>query len=240
MKVAPLISKTEPGLDRFLGLGGADLIAAVHNEFGARFCVVSSFGTESAALLHLTATVDQSIPVIFLNTGKLFGETIRYQKTLVEHLGLENARSVLPDQPTVALTDPKGVLWAENANQCCFIRKVQSLNRALDGFEAWATGRKAYQGGLRKSLQPVEADEAGFKINPLAQWSAEDVQNYFEQHNLPRHPLEADGYASIGCMPCTTRTAPNESAREGRWRNQEKTECGIHLPRAAGVDGEAA
>ena len=214
----------------FTGLEGHDLIAAMVAEFGDRFTIVSSFGTESAVLLHLAAQVSRDIPVIFIDTGKLFSETLRYRRTLVERLGLTNVQSISPDPAAIATQDPRGVLWAENANQCCFIRKVQPLAKALRDYTAWATGRKAYQGGARSSLPTIETEGSRIKVNPLAAWSEKQVQTYLDTHDLPRHPLEADGYASVGCMPCTTPLKLNENVRAGRWRDQDKTECGIHLP----------
>ena len=216
--------------ERFAGLEGSDLIAAMIDAFDDQFAVVSSFGTESAVLLHLTSQISKDVPIIFLNTGKLFGETLKYQQTLVAHLGLTQIHSVEPDSQDVAQYDPKGILWASHGGQCCFIRKVQPFTKALRGYTAWATGRKSYQGGARDSLPLVEADGARLKVNPLANWTEQRVQSYFEDHGLPRHPLVKDGYTSVGCMPCTTPTLENEDSRDGRWRNQDKTECGIHVP----------
>lgn len=216
--------------DRLAGLDGADLIAAMVSDFGDQFVIVSSFGTESAVLLHLAAQISTDIPVIFLNTGKLFGETLRYQRTLIERLGLTHVQSIEPDSATISDQDPNGTLWAENADQCCLIRKVQPLAKALRNYTAWATGRKSYQRGARSVLETVEADGSRIKVNPLAKWTAAQIQAYFEDHDLPRHPLQTDGYDSVGCMPCTTPTESHEVSRDGRWREQDKTECGIHLP----------
>ena len=222
------ISQLEPLDERFAGLEGADLIAAMAETFGERFAVVSSFGTESAVLLHLTAQVNKNVPVIFLNTGKLFGETLRYQRHLVTELGLTQVQAVEPDASDIAQYDPKGMLWAENGSQCCFIRKVQPFAVALKDYAAWATGRKAYQGGRRSALPLVEQDGPRIKVNPLAHWTKSDAQTYLETTGLPTHPLMQDGYTSVGCQPCTTPTQRHENSRDGRWRNQEKTECGIH------------
>ncbi len=216
--------------DRFLGLEGGDLVAAMIDAFGDQFAVVSSFGTESAVLLHLTAQVSKDVPIIFLNTGKLFGETLKYQRTLVARLGLNRVHTVEPDADDVAQFDPKGVLWATHGNQCCFIRKAQPFAKALKGYTAWATGRKSYQGGARGSLSLVETDGPRIKVNPLANWTEQQVQTYLEDHRLPRHPLVKDGYTSVGCMSCTAPTLRHENARDGRWRDQDKSECGIHTP----------
>jgi phosphoadenosine phosphosulfate reductase len=207
------------------------LRAMIVKVFPGRVALTSSFGAEAAVLLHLVAEIDPQTPVIFLNTGKLFGETLRYRDALIERLGLMDVRTVAPDPKRVADLDADGVLWYGNPDMCCYIRKVEPLQKALDGFVATISGRKGFHGGDRVGLAKVEADEDGrFKINPLADWDKSDVDRYFVDHDLPRHPLEADGFLSIGCMPCTDRAAPGEDVRAGRWRGREKTECGIHLP----------
>ncbi|TVR99788.1 MAG: phosphoadenylyl-sulfate reductase [Rhodospirillales bacterium] len=208
------------------------LAAMIGQVFTGRIALTSSFGAEAAVLLHLVARVDPATPVIFLNTGKLFGETLRYRDTLVGRLGLTDLRSLTPDAKRIDDLDADGVLWYGNPDMCCYIRKVEPLERALDGFIATITGRKGFHGGDRSDLPRVEAaDDGRFKVNPLARWRKEDVESYFAAHDLPRHPLEADGFLSIGCMPCTDRVAPGEDIRAGRWRGREKSECGIHLPK---------
>jgi phosphoadenosine phosphosulfate reductase len=202
---------------------------AIQEEFRGRVALVSSFGAESAVLLDLVARADRSTPVIFLDTGKLFGETLRYRDKLVERLGLTEVRVIRPDEAALQAEDPDGVLWLKRPDRCCFVRKVEPLRRALEGFDAWITGRKRFQGGLRGDMPLFEADAGRIKINPLAGWTKADLDDYFARYDLPRHPLEADGFLSIGCMPCTDRVAPDEDARAGRWRGTDKTECGIHL-----------
>ncbi len=216
---------------------GADtrrlLAAMIGEEFPGRIALVSSFGAEAAVLLHMVSEIDPATPVVFVNSGKLFGETLRYRDLLVERLGLTDVRTVSPEPERVEQVDPDGVLWYGNPNMCCYIRKVEPLRRALEGFDAWITGRKGFQGGEREGLPVVEAgDDGRIKVNPLAGWEKEALDAYFADHDLPRHPLEADGFLSIGCMPCTDRVAPGEHARAGRWRGKSKSECGIHLPRA--------
>jgi phosphoadenosine phosphosulfate reductase len=222
-------------------LAALDTAAAVAHVLGGplkgRVALVSSFGAEAAVLLHLVATADAATPVIFVNTGKLFGETLRYRDRLVALLGLTDVRSVRPDPARLAEADPKGVLWAREKDLCCRIRKVEPLAWALDGFEAWISGRKRFQAASRTAIPLVEADGDKLKINPLAAWTATDLAAYAARHELPAHPLVADGYPSIGCMPCTDRVAPGEDARAGRWRGAAKTECGIHLGLAGGAAG---
>jgi phosphoadenosine phosphosulfate reductase len=205
--------------------------AMTEEEFApGKIALVSSFGTESAVLLHMVARIRPDLPVIFLDTGKLFGETQRYRDDLVSLLGLTDVRSVTPAPEALATHDPKGVLWSQDANACCYWRKTEPLNRALSGFEAWFTGRKAFQAATRAQLPVLELVEDKFKINPLVRWSKTEIDAYFAAYDLPRHPLEADGFLSIGCMPCTSPVAPGENARAGRWRGNDKVECGIHLP----------
>jgi phosphoadenosine phosphosulfate reductase len=201
----------------------------VRDEFAGRIALVSSFGAESAVLLHLIAEIDPAIPIIFLDTGKLFGETLRYRDQLTKRLGLKDLRSIAPDPAALAAEDEAGALWLKQPDRCCFLRKVEPLRRALEGFDAWLTGRKRFQGGLRDRLPKFEAADGKIKVNPLADWTKDDLDRYFEAHELPRHPLEADGFLSIGCMPCTDRVSPGEDGRAGRWRGIDKTECGIHL-----------
>ena len=212
------------------------LAAMLCDEYRGRLALVSSFGAESAVLLHMVSEIDPATPIIFLDTGKLFGETRRYRDELVDRLGLTGIRTVQPDPERERQLDPKGVLWANSADSCCFLRKVEPLSLALVGFDGWITGRKAYQGGERRDLRVFEAAAGRIKVNPLARWRKSDIEDYFIRHGLPRHPLEQDGYLSIGCMPCTDRVKDGEDDRAGRWRGREKSECGIHflLPRSSG------
>ena len=201
--------------------------------FPKRIALVSSFGTESAVLLHLVSGIDKATPVIFLDTGKLFPETLQYRDALVARLGLQDVRSVRPNERALALADPAGTLWETDPDVCCWQRKVEPLDEALAGFPAWITGRKRYQGGLRAVLPLIEHEGARVKVNALASWSAEQLRGYLDEHGLPRHPLEAQGYRAIGCAPCTRPTAPGQDPREGRWAGRGKTECGIHLTDAS-------
>jgi phosphoadenosine phosphosulfate reductase len=198
-----------------------------------RLAAVSSFGTESAALLKVMADVDPAIPVVFLDTGWLFPETLAYRDVLIEKLGLRDVRSIKPAEETVSREDPEGDLWYSNPDACCRIRKVEPLARALKPFSAWINGRKRFQGGLRADIPVVGADGARLKFNPFANVSREEIETIFKSAELPPHPLVASGFLSVGCMPCSSRTAPNEDARAGRWRGRGKTECGIHTMSAS-------
>jgi len=193
-----------------------------------RLALVSSFGTESAALLKVTADVDPTIPVIFLDTGWLFEETLAYRDVLIEKLGLRDVRSIKPAEETLRREDPDKELWFSDPDACCRIRKVEPLKRALAPFDGWISGRKRFQGGLRATLNVVEADGVRLKFNPFANLAPADIEAIFAEAKLPPHPLVASGFRSVGCMPCTSRTEPGEDARDGRWRGRSKTECGIH------------
>lgn len=211
----------------------------VEREFKGRIALLSSFGAEAALLLHMVARVDAGIPVIFLDTGKLFGETLRYRDALVARLGLRDLRIVAPDPGEVARRDPHGTLWRANPDACCRLRKVEPLERALQAFAATISGRKRYHAGARGALRTVEAVGDRIQISPLAYFTRERIQREFAARGLPPHPLEAEGFLSIGCMPCTDRVAPGEDRRAGRWRGLDKDECGIHLPPLRNVGGAA-
>jgi phosphoadenosine phosphosulfate reductase len=195
--------------------------------------LVSSFGTESAALLKVMADVDRAIPVVFLDTGWLFEETLAYRDTLIAALGLTDVRSIKPLEETLSREDPERELWFSDPDACCRIRKVEPLARALKPFSAWINGRKRFQGGARAEIPVVEDDGAKLKFNPFANVSREEIEAIYKIAKLPPHPLLASGYLSVGCMPCSSRTAPGEDARAGRWRGQAKRECGIHTTKTS-------
>jgi phosphoadenosine phosphosulfate reductase len=217
-------------LDRALRAASpAEIIEAALKTVGRdKLALVSSFGTESAALLKVMADVDPAIPVVFLNTGWLFEETLAYRDTLIAKLGLRDVRSIKPLEETLTREDPDRELWFSDPDACCRIRKVEPLARALAPFSAWINGRKRFQGGLRAELAVVEDDGAKLKFNPFANVAREEIEAIYRRADLPQHPLVASGYLSVGCMPCSSRTAPGEDPRAGRWRGQAKTECGIH------------
>jgi phosphoadenosine phosphosulfate reductase len=211
------------------------VLRAALSLYKGGIALVSSFGAESAALLHMVAEIDRATPVIFLDTGRLFSQTLLYRNELARRLGLTDLRTASPRQVLVQQEDPDRLLAYSNPDMCCWIRKVDPLDTALEPFSAWITGRKRHQASTRAALLPFEADAGRIKVNPLADWTTKDVADYLERHDLPPHPLVADGYPSIGCMPCTSRVAEGEDARAGRWRGKSKVECGIHVsPEKAG------
>jgi len=191
--------------------------------------MVSSFGAESVVLLHLISQADPDTPVLFLETGMLFPETLTYQRAVAETLGLTNVRIIRPDSADLFLHDPDGDLHLRDADTCCALRKTKPLELALQPFDGWITGRKRHQTGDRAAMEVFEVDAGKLKINPLANWTPQDIADHMTAHDLPRHPLVAQGFASVGCAPCTTKVAPGEDPRAGRWRGRVKTECGIHF-----------
>jgi phosphoadenosine phosphosulfate reductase len=215
-------------------LNAQELLRLAIESFSGKIAVISSFAAESVVLLHQVAQIDPTTPVLFLNTHKLFGETMRYRDRLQETLGLTDIRSVGPHPEDRRAQDPQGTLWSRDPDACCHFRKVVPLRRALVGFDAIVTGRKRFQTAERATMHKVEPVEGRVRFNPLVDWSLPELIAYMDEHRLPKHPLINDGYPSIGCIPCTRRVAADEGYRDGRWAGSDKVECGIH----SGVDGE--
>lgn len=215
------------------GAWGPEVLQVIRDEYPGQVALVSSFGAEAAVLLHMVAQVDPDLPVLLVDTLMLFQETLDYQKTLSAHLGLRNVQHIRPNPVDLARVDPNGTLHQRDQDSCCDVRKVLPLERALEPYSVLISGRKRYQAATRAKLEVFEADGERLKVNPLAGWSASDLSTYMDVNELPRHPLVAQGYPSIGCAPCTTKVAPGEDPRAGRWRGTDKVECGIHF----GADG---
>ncbi len=203
--------------------------AARQREFGDKICYVSSFGAESAVMLALIADVDPDFPVLFIDTGMHFFQTLQYRDDLAAFLGLTNIQTINPDEEERIIEDPRNDLWKTDPDVCCEIRKVRPLEPALKGYDAWITGRKRFHGAERMRLPVFEHADGRFKVNPLASWTHEDVDLFFRVRNLPAHPLVAEGYPSLGCWPCTAPASDPSDLRSGRWAGQEKTECGLHV-----------
>jgi phosphoadenosine phosphosulfate reductase len=197
------------------------LSTAMREVFPGRIAIVSSFGAEAAVLLHMVAVVDPATPVLFVDTGRHFPETLDYRDRLAARLGLTGLRSIGPRAEDVARLDADRSRATWDPDGCCAFRKVAPLQDALAGFDAWISGRKRFQSGTRADLAVVEVDGHHVKVNPLASWSAADVADYAARHELPPHPLVAEGYLSIGCAPCTSVVASGEDSRAGRWRGFE-------------------
>jgi len=218
----------------FRGTETSEMLETVLKErMVGDIAIVSSFGAESAVLLHLVSRVDANVPVLFLDTGKHFPETLDYRDLLVKQLGLTNLINLVPDADELAKKDENGLRWSYDPDGCCEIRKVKPLEKALLGYDASFSGRKAFQASTRATLPRFEVDttdaQGRLKVNPLIDWSPERIAAYIAEHDLPAHPLVSQGYPSIGCMPCTSKVAEGEDPRSGRWRGWNKTECGIHV-----------
>jgi len=223
----PVTDATVSGLAR--DAAPQDVLRDALGRFSGRIALVSSFGAESAVLLHMISRIDPATPVLFLDTGQLFAQTLDYRRTLARQLGLTDVRDLRPAFADLSVTDPRGDRWKTDTDACCHIRKVVPLDGALAEFDAWITGRKRFHGGDRLRLAVEEHTATHVKFNPLANWTRADLDAYAAQNALPPHPLVAFGYASVGCWPCTQPVAADEDVRAGRWVGQDKTECGIHL-----------
>ena len=208
--------------------GGRILRDAMRTVLPGRVAAVSSFGTESVVLLSMIAEIDPSVPVLFLDTGKHFPETLAYRDELALRLGLGDVRDVVPAAPALADRDPSGELWHFDPDACCALRKVEPLDRTLAGFDGWISGRKRHQAATRRALPVVEFDGRHIKLNPLADWDPARIRNEMARRRLPAHPLVERGYPSIGCSVCTRATGVFEHERSGRWAGLAKNECGIH------------
>jgi phosphoadenosine phosphosulfate reductase len=241
METAKIVA-TQPPQDKLRALGivalngmfdendARSVIQQANELLDGDLAIVSSFGADSSVLLHFVSQVDPNIPVLFLETGKHFPETLDYVETLKQQLGLTNVIALAPSAGDLERFDPKGQLWETDPDSCCHIRKTEPLNDALAGYAGWVTGRKRFQTSDRGVLPHFElTSDSRIKINPLAYWRNEDVEAYRLEHNLPEHPLYRAGYKSIGCAPCTSAVAEGEDPRSGRWRGLNKTECGIHF-----------
>ena len=215
--------------ERFAANSQAFLRLAIQDLYPGRIALVSSFGADAAVLLHMVSQIDRATPVIFVDTGHLFPETLAYRDELVDLLGLTKVEAVQPLPEDLTELDPEAFLWSTDTDACCDIRKVRPLARAVEGYDAWITGRKRFQASTRAGLPLFEAEGERVKINPLAGWDASRLLQYLDMHGLPRHRLVAKGYPSIGCIPCTSPVKPGEDIRAGRWRGRGKTECGIHV-----------
>ncbi|ARE42299.1 Phosphoadenylyl-sulfate reductase (plasmid) [Rhodovulum sp. P5] len=215
----------------YAGREATEIVAhAATGLFGGRSALVSSFGAESVVLLHMWAVADPEAPVLFVDTEMLFAETLAYQQEIAARLGLSNIVRITPDPADLAAEDPDGALHRADHDACCGLRKVRPLARALTGWDVLVSGRKRYQSDTRAGLDLFEQDGEGrLKVNPLADWSRDRTLSYMDDHALPRHPLVARGFHSLGCAPCTTPVGEGEDPRAGRWRGVDKVECGIHF-----------
>jgi phosphoadenosine phosphosulfate reductase len=202
------------------------------DTFGSRFCVTSSFA--DAVLAHLASRVAPGIDVVFLDTGLHFPQTLRVRDQVEATIPVR----VLSIQPRLTVGQQDGVygprLYSREPDECCAMRKVEPLERALSNYDAWGAGIRRSEGPSRANTREVDMEYARGKVKvaPLARWSDDDVAAYVEKYNVPVNSLISEGYASVGCWPCTRRTLPGEDPRAGRWPMFDKTECGLHRPAA--------
>ncbi len=210
-------------------LTSQELVTALcRDAYRGRIALLTSFGAESAVLLDLIARAEPSTPVLFLDTGKHFAETLAYRDLAIGRFRLTDVRQITPDPELLAAIDGVGDLWQRNPDACCRLRKVVPLREALRSFDVILTGRKRVHGGERTALPRFEAFDGRIRVNPLADWSEADIAERMDNAGLPRHPLVEQGYRSIGCSHCTQRTETGAGSRSGRWSGSGKTECGIH------------
>lgn len=216
--------------DALRGIPTQDIVRRViEQKLAGDLAVVSSFGAESAVLLHLVAQVDPTVPVIFLDTRRHFPETLAYRDLLADLLGLQDLRITGPTAAAVKSDDPDGTLFSTNPDLCCHIRKTLPMGFALRDIDCSITGRKRFQAATRAELTLFETQNGRLKFNPLFDWDAVRLRDYMAEHALPPHPLVAQGYPSIGCAACTAQVSAGADPRSGRWAGQDKTECGIHF-----------
>lgn len=240
----PLDGRTQTLNRRFRNHSATSVMEHALTRLG-HIALVSSFGAESVVLLHMAALIDRKVPILFIDTEMLFAETLVYQQDVAERLRLENVQVIRADRARLFEADNENLLHLHDPDACCALRKTEPLQTALRGYDGWITGRKRYQGGKRAALDFFEVERPAdalprIKVNPLAHWDTADVQDYIIENRLPRHPLVSKGYPSIGCAPCTHPVAPGEDARAGRWKGQDKDECGIHFVDGKLVRGTAA
>tara|TARA_B100000524_G_scaffold344854_1_gene242683 strand:- start:203 stop:895 length:693 start_codon:yes stop_codon:yes gene_type:complete len=221
-------NKVESLNRKFYASSPVEIIRESKSLFGNKIVYVSSFGTESAVILHIISKVDKNFPIILLNTNFLFDQTLDYKNKLISLFKFENFLEVFPNNSDLEKFDPNNNLWKKDFEKCCNLRKVQPLDKVLKNYDAWISGRKSYQGGERRDLRPFESNNGKIVVNPLANFGQKFVDEYFENYSLPKHPLLDEGFLSVGCTHCTHKSSNKNDPRSGRWLNQTKTECGIH------------
>lgn len=208
-----------------------EIVAWAIQEFAPRIAMSSSFGPESGALLHMVSQINPNTPVLFLETGYHFPETLAYRDQLKKLFGLTSVIDLKadPKRREEAVKKYEGVPYDKNPDLCCQINKVEPLDEVIKGYDAWMSGIRRRQTDQRKSIRIVEEYEGElYKISPLCNFTSRDSWWYLKEHNIPMHPLYEKGYLSIGCWPCTRPVQPGDDERSGRWAGKQKTECGIH------------
>ncbi len=208
-----------------------EIVAWAAREFSGRLAMTSSFGPESGVLLHLVSRADPHIPVLFLETGYHFPETLKYKEDLAKLFGLKKVIELRADpaKKNELVVKHAGVPYEKDPDACCYLNKVEPMDAALKNYGAWMSGIRRHQTDFRKSIRIVEEYEGGlYKISPLANFTSRDAWWYLKEHNIPQHPLFEKGYLSIGCWPCTRPIQAGDDERSGRWAGKSKKECGLH------------
>ena len=200
-----------------------------YQEEGKKLFTTSSFQTHSIVLLHLLSRIDKSIPVYCLNTGFLFPETMAYKDQLADEFGL-NMIEIKPDVPKSLQKDSEGkLLFASDPDRCCYYNKVQPMDRLLSDYDIWINGIRRDQNANRAKMKVEEKSKFdSVRFHPMLEWTNKMIFDYIREYQLPKHPLDAQGYSSIGCEPCTRKPSLEMMEREARWYGMNKTECGLH------------
>jgi phosphoadenosine phosphosulfate reductase len=226
------LSLTEEQIEQ---LPAEDVLRWASEEFRDRLCLSCSWQKQSSVLVHMVSELELDVDIVELDTHLFFKESYETRERLVERYGLT---LVVPNVITIAEQHKhEGPnLWETNPDRCCHIRKVEPLIQALRPYDAWVSGIRREQAPSRAGAKKVERSEryGVWKVQPLADWSEKDVWRYIVQNDIPYNPLHDVGYRSIGCIPCTRPTRPDEEERAGRWAGSDKLECGIHLEQANG------
>jgi phosphoadenosine phosphosulfate reductase len=215
--------------DRLEGKSTQHILRWVWNTFGEKAAATSSFQSQSVPLLHIISETVPELPILFLDTGFHFPETLEFRDQLAEEFGL-NVWSLKPRMGHDGFREKYGELHRHNPDMCCHLNKVQPLDDALEEYDVWVTGIRRDQTEERAGTPVVQRhDESTLKVCPMVEWTSRDIWTYVDEHDLPNHPLLEEGYLSIGCAPCTQPPGENGEARDGRWSGSDKTECGLHV-----------
>ncbi len=224
------VAERQSEYGRLESADAADVLAWAAERFAPRLAFAFGFGPEGCVLFDLIARLELDVDVFTLDTGLLFPET----RTLWRRLELRYGRTIRAVRPRQTVEEQAAahgeLLWERAPDRCCHLRKVEPLARALDGHAAWISAIRREQTPSRAQTRVLESDPVHglVKINPLAHWPRARVWDHLTTHGVPVNTLHAHGYPSVGCVPCTSRVAPGEDERAGRWRGQGKSECGIH------------
>ncbi len=200
-----------------------------YKEAGKKLFTTSSFQSHSIVLLHILSKIDNSIPIVFINTGYHFPETIKFRDEVAEAFGL-NIVDLRSDVPMNMQRDNNGkFFFTSDPDYCCSINKTQPMDKLLLEFDVWINGVRGDQSAVRKAMEIEQpAPHNSMRFHPMLDWNPKMIFQYQKEHNLPKHPLETKGYMSIGCEPCTRKIDPDMMEREARWYGMNKTECGLH------------